>query len=42
MNLDLQGRGVNDPVLICYLTLGKLLPLSETSGKNNRVEIEIH
>lgn len=29
-------------VLTCYLTLGKLPPISETSKKDNGVEIEIH
>lgn len=38
---ELQGRGADRPVPTCYLTLGKLPPPSETSGKTNRVEIEI-
>lgn len=38
---ELQGRGADRPVLTCYLTLGKLPPPSQTSGKTNRVEIEV-
>lgn len=42
VNLDPQGRRFSGLVLTCYLTLGKLPPLSETSEKDNGIEIEIY